>query len=543
LTGETGAGKSIIIGALGAILGNRVDASILRTGASKAVVEASFSINKNKILRDFLCQNDLSSTDESIILRREIYDNGRSRAFVNDTPVPLSTLQVVGDFLVDLHGQHEHQSLLKVQNHLRFIDEFGNLKNETETVTGIFKKLQELQAELTELENHEKSVTEKKEFFRFQINEIDKVNPQPDEEVQLLKEERILTNSQRLLKLTNELYHLLYEDNFSVYDQLSKVDDGLTELQQIDDKFASLKNDCQTARLTVDELAKFLQRYNSIVEFNPERLEEIQNRLSLLSNLKKKYGPTIEAVLSYREKIEAELDKIQQLDTRLDSIREEIEQVRHQYSNACIELSKKRKNTAKQLQELIPEILSFLGMAKSKFEVIVEHVPDENGYVCLNGKNYSGTAKGMDSIEFYISTNPGEALKPLAKVASGGEISRIMLALKSVAAKSDQIPILIFDEIDMGISGRIAQAVGRKLKELSEYHQIICITHLPQIASIGEHHYFVEKYESSGRTETNIRKLSSEERAKAVAMLLAGDKISDAHMKSARELLKDSTFN
>ena len=543
LTGETGAGKSIIIGALGAILGNRIDSSVLRSGASKAVIEGSFFIKKNEKLRDYLCQQDLFSGDELLILRREIYDNARSRAFLNDTPVQLSILQTVGDLLVDLHGQHEHQSLLKVQNHLNFIDEFGDLKNDTGTVAGIYKKLQELYELLNQLENQGKTLKERKEFYSFQINEINKVNPQPEEDEKLLREEKILINSQRLFNLTSELYHILYENDSSVYDQLCRVDESLTGLQQIDDQFDSLKKDCDTARLTIDELAKFLLRYNSNIEFNPERLDEIQNRLSLLSDLKKKYGPTIQAIVSYQEKIQTELDKIDKVDTRLESIFEEIEKVKHQFSHTCIELSQKRKNVAQQLEKLIPDVLTYLGMSRSKFKVVVDYEEDSDGYIYLDGKNYCGTAKGMDVIEFYISTNPGEALRPLARIASGGEISRIMLALKSVAAEGDQIPILIFDEIDLGISGRIAQVVGRKLKELSEFHQIICITHLPQIASIGEHHFFVEKYDSDGRTETRIRELSSEERTKAVAMLLAGEKISRTHIESAKELLRDSAVN
>ncbi|MFQ5824043.1 MAG: DNA repair protein RecN [bacterium] len=540
LTGETGAGKSIIIGALSTILGERVDTTALRAGASKAVIEGKFSINGNSHVKNYLIQKDLDSGDGHLFLRREIYDNARSRAFINDTPVQLSILQEVGDLLVDLHGQHEHQSLLKVQNHLNFIDEFGNLKKEKERAAETFHNLQKLLKELNHLENQEKALKEKREFYTFQMNEINKVNPQSDEEENLLKEEKIVQHAERLYNLTSEFYQILYEEDKSVYDQLSRVNSGLNEIQNIDERFAGLTKDCKSALFTVDELAKFFQNYKSNIEFSPDRLEEIQNRLSLLSGLKKKYGQTIEEVLAYRDKIQNDLNSIENLDTRIESLKEEIDSLLKLYFAVCFELSQKRKEVALQLEKVVPDVLSMLGMTESRFKVSFEYQDDPNGLIHLEGRNYRATANGMDIAQFYISSNPGEDLKPLAKVASGGEISRIMLALKSIAAKVEQIPVLIFDEIDMGISGRIAQAVGRKLKEISEFHHIICITHLPQIASMGDHHFSVEKIEVSGRTETHIRKLTSEERTQAVAMLLAGEKISETHLKSARELLEDS---
>jgi DNA repair protein RecN (Recombination protein N) len=540
LTGETGAGKSIIIGALNTILGERVDTTALRAGTSKAVIEGKFFINSNSQVKNYLIQQDLDTGDDQVILRREIYDSARSRAFINDTPVQLSILQQLGYLLVDLHGQHEHQSLLKVQNHLTFLDDFGDLKKEKQAVAELHGNLQKNLEELKRLEEQQRTLNEKKEFYTFQIQEINKVAPLPNEEEELLKEEKIVQHCERLYNLTNEFYQILYEDEKAVYDQLSRVDKGLQELQDIDERFTNVKKDCETALLTVDELAKFFQNYNSSIEFSPARLEEIQNRLSLLSGLKKKYGTTIEDVLAYRDRIQNDLSSIENLDAQIDSIKKEIESQVGQFSKACFELSKKRKELALQLEKIVPEVLSVLGMAKSRFKVNIEYQDDTDGLVHLEGKRYSATATGMDFAVFYISSNPGEDLKPLAKVASGGEISRVMLALKSIAAKEGQIPILIFDEIDMGISGRIAQAVGRKLKEISEFHQIICITHLPQIASMGDHHFSVEKAEVSGRTETRIRKLTSEERTQVLASLLAGEKISETHLKSARELLEDS---
>ncbi|RMD89178.1 MAG: DNA repair protein RecN [Calditrichaeota bacterium] len=542
LTGETGAGKSIIIDALGTILGERVDTTVIRDKSQKAVIEGKFIIKDNEPLKNYLKAQDIDYDDEILILRREILDQGRSRAFINDTPVPLSTLQDVGNLLVDLHGQHEHQSLFKTQKHLEFLDDFGHLDQELNHVAQTFKTLKQLRDQKHSLEEQAQTLKEKREFYEFQLNEIQKVNPVADEEEALLAEEKILKNSELLFRLTSEFYQILYESENSVHDQLSRVMDGLTELKTIDPRFENYVKDCQTTLVTVDEISKFLQSYNSNIEFNPERLEEIQGRLAQLSSLKKKYGPTLAEVLKYRDKIKNELEAVENLDDQLLALEKEIAKVEEEFSQACANLSDKRKRVAAQLEELVPQVLSVLGMNGTRFKVEIKQEEDSKGLAFLNGKRYRASARGIDSVEFYISTNPGEPLKPLVKVASGGEISRIMLALKSIIAQGDNIPVLIFDEIDLGISGKIAQAVGKKLKDLAQYHQIICITHLPQIASMGNQHFLVEKYTSEGKTQTKIRKLDQEERTRAIAMLLAGEKISETHLQSARELLADSAM-
>lgn len=539
LTGETGAGKSIILEALGTILGDRIDTSVLRDGAEKATIEGYFILESNTDLTAYLNERDVDSDDGQLFLRREIYRNGRTRAFVNDTPVQLSILQEVGDFLVDLHGQHEHQSLLKTQNHLKFLDEFGELEGELKEVEKAFKSLQTHLSELRELEQKQKTVQERKEYYLFQINEINKVNPLPGEEEDLLREEKIVQHSERLYNLTNELYRILYENENSAFDQLSRVQNGLLELMDIDDKFAECKSDCESATVIVDELAKFLQDYNSNIEFNPERLEKIQNRISELSGLKKKYGRTTEDILELRDEIQIELDSLANLTTNIESLRERIDSEKKRFSVLCLDLSKKRRSAAKNVENIVPDVLSYLGMSGSRFNVALTYHDDPVGLVEHQGKTYRASADGIDFAQFLLSTNVGEDVRPLAKIASGGEISRIMLALKSIMAKEGHIPVLVFDEIDIGVSGRIAQAVGRKLRALSDLHQVICITHLPQIASMGDQHYFVEKFERSGRIETTIRKLSSEERTEAIAKLLAGERVSETHLNSARELLQD----
>ncbi|NIR49811.1 DNA repair protein RecN [candidate division KSB1 bacterium] len=541
LTGETGAGKSIIIGALGTILGDRVDMSVLRQGGSKAIIEGRFAIDGLPALKHYLKEQDLAAEYDDLILRREIYDTSRSRAFVNDTPVQLSVLQKISDLLVDLHGQHEHQSLLKVQNHLNFIDEFGGFEVELREVGDRYRCLQKLHSGLKKLQEQQTLFEEKKDLYAFQIQEIDKVNPSEDEEEELLREEKIVRNSERLYNLSHEYFKILYEDENSVYDMLSRVEHGLHELQDIDEQFANCRNECDQARITVEELAKFFEDYKSRVEFNPQRLEEIQTRLSQLTGLKKKFGPSIAEVIAHRNKLQSELDNIENLDNNIEQIKQEINTETEKFTELCQRLSEKRQEVRQRLEQIVPEILSYLGMSSARFNVALKYQDDPNGMISVRGKNYLATATGMDFAEFFISANKGEDVRPLAKVASGGEISRIMLALKSVVANAGHIPVMVFDEIDIGVSGRVAQAVGKKLKELAKYRQIICITHLPQIASLADHHYSVKKQERNGRTETSILKLSQQERTEEIAKLLAGEKVSEAHLNSARELLEDAS--
>lgn len=540
LTGETGAGKTIILNALGTILGDRVNNTVLRDNASKAVIEGTFQIDRNSQLVAYLKKNDLAEDEELMILRREIHGNNRSRAFVNDTPVQLSTLQEIGDLMVDLHGQHDHQSLIKIKNHLGFLDEFASLEVDVKEVALAHSRLQTLSAKLIELENKQESLKEKKELFTFQINEINKVEPSPEEEEELIKEEKITRNRERLFNLTSEFYRILYESENAVLEQLSRVSSGFSELKEIDEAFSSQQQDIEQARVIVEEMSNFLQSYKSNLDFNPQRVEVLQNRIAAISGLKKKFGGTLKNVLDFRDRMQAELEGLENLDAQINSLKERIETEKEKFSLLCLQLSEKRKGSAKQLEQLVPEVLSYLGMPSVRFKVALKYQNDPDGNVTVRDQTYRANADGMDFVEFFISPNKGEELRPLAKIASGGEISRIMLALKSLLAKRGKIPVLVFDEIDIGVSGRIAQSVGRKLKDLAEFHQVICITHLPQIASMGDRHLLVEKIESKGRVETNIRNLSPEERTEAIAKLLAGENVSEAHLESARELLHDA---
>jgi len=541
LTGETGAGKSILLDALNTVLGEKVKFDSLRDGTQKAVIEVIFSTEGSYDVQNLLKELDLDQDGFDLILRREIHKSGRTRSFVNDTPVSVAVLEQIGELLVDLHGQHEHQSLLKVNRHLKFLDHFGGLTEIVSDVEKQYHQFMELRKHLEALLHQANVSREKKEIFEFQIKEIEAVDPKEGEEEELTREENLLQNSERLYELSSEVYQKLYEEDGSAYDLLAQAAEYLVELKQVDDRLSNLSDECESAKIIVDEMAKVLQQYTSHIEFNPERLQEIRERLNLFSGLKKKYGGSIEEVLKYKDKLRKNLVDYENFDATIDQIRKDLENRRVALSKLCQKLSAGRQAKTRILEKMIVEYLVHLGMARAIFKVNMTQFPDDEGLIALNGKSYRATAKGMDEVEFFISVNPGSPPRPLINVASGGEISRIMLALKSVQAESDRLPVMIFDEIDSGVSGRIAQAVGRSLKMLSKAHQIICITHLPQIASMGDNHYTVEKIFEGEQTRTSIRKLSEKERAVAIAKLLGGEKISETHIKSAEQLIAEAS--
>jgi len=550
LTGETGAGKSTIIEALSLILGERASADVVRKGAEKTVVEGVLQVTGNRKLKKLLEENQIEFADE-LLLRREVSLKGQSRCFVNDTPTTLAVLSQVGDLLVDLHGQHQHQSLLKVDTHIDQLDEYGGTASLLSDFQRPYDRLKGLLTKLHELQQREQQLKEKRNLYEFQMKEIDVVNPRPGEENDLEQELKILENAERLFEVTSQLYGLLYDSENSLHDQLASINRMLEELMRIDKTFEEPMKEASSVQAVVGELAKTIQEYRSKIEFNPVRLEQARERLGNLSLLKKKYGGSLDSILEHRRRIGAEVDLAETFDEALKKLQDDIEDERAVCSEIAQKLSGKRKEVAKRLNKSIVEELANLGIPSATFEARIENKTltpgtsstDSSPYLKLGKALYETTPKGIDFVQFYISTNIGEDLKPLARVASGGEISRIMLALKSILAKADRLPLLIFDEIDIGISGRIAQAVGTSLKSLSKFHQIIVITHLPQIAGAADHHYVVEKVEVSGRAFTRIRKLSLDNRVREVARLLSGEKVTDAGLKGARELIGNVSRN
>ncbi len=542
ITGETGAGKSILLGALAAILGERLSKDIIRSGADKVVIEGEFDISLSQDHADFLRQHDLESKNGEIIARREINASGKSRCFINDTPVSLEVLKSLGDLLVDLHGQHEHQLLLQVPRHIRYLDDFAHLAEQRARLKENYDRLVSLSKQLQDLFNREDELRKSKDFLQFQLSEITVADPQPDEDEILKEEEGILRNAEFLAERTGALFQQLYEGEGSVSEVLGKALNDLANLGQIDKRFLGLESECENAKIAVDEIAVALQNYCSAIDFDTHRLENIRQRLALLSALKKKYGGTIAAVLEHKTKIAQELGLIENLQSEIDRLTAQIENERTTLRQLSLDVSRIRASAARELCEKVVDEIASLGMPNANFKVLQEYknATQQSQFVVVEGKPVQVSPDGIDQIEFLISANSGEAPKPLAKIASGGEISRIMLALKSLLAEADKVPVLIFDEIDLGISGRIAQAVGKSLRKLAQAHQVICITHLPQIASMADHHYLVEKVAGAGETFTTIRKLEEPERTEQIARLFGGETVTQAHLLSAAELIKEA---
>ncbi|MGD1006254.1 MAG: DNA repair protein RecN [Ignavibacteriaceae bacterium] len=539
ITGETGAGKSILIDAMSLLLGDRASTEVVRKDAAKSVVEGIFDVELNTKVKKILEQNDIEFSPE-LIMRREISLKGSNRCFINDTPVSLSLIKDVGNLLVDLHGQHEHQSLLRTETHIEFLDEYGNFDGLLEEYSELYRQLSKLTLELNSLKEQETILWEKKDIYAYQIKEIDNITPEDGEEEKLNEELNILENSEKLLELTSSVYELIYDSENSVNDQLGKIQNEIKELYGIDKSFSDVSSEIDSALMLINDISKFIRDYKSRVDIDPQHLGEIRDRLGALNLLKKKYGGSIKAVLRHREKIGREFDLAENYSENILKLEAQINELRKKSGAAAETISKKRKETAKKIQKDVKEALGFLGIPDSEFTVQLNQIPaDETSenYILVSGKCFKANHSGYDEVEFFISTNRGEDPKPLVKVASGGEVSRIMLALKTILAKNDKLPLLIFDEIDTGVSGRIAQKVGQALKSLAQYHQIISITHLPQIAALADHHYSVEKKLNEERVVSSISKLKDNERIREVAKLMSGEIITEASLNGAKELM------
>lgn len=538
ITGETGAGKSIIIDALGLILGERATTEVIRKGATKSIVEAIFNVESNKKILNILNELEIDNSNE-LIIRREISIKGTNRCFLNDTPVNLSSIKDVGNLLVDLHGQHEHQSLLRNETHIDFVDDFAILEKDLIKYQSVFTKLISTEKELKELKKQKDSLNEKKEIYSFQIKEIDAVSPLENEDELIEKELNILENSERLLELTDSIYNKLYEEENAVTDILGKIQNEIEELASIDSSFEENLKELGNALTLISDISANIRNYKNNIELEPQKLESMRTRLGAIQHLKKKYGGSLSKVLEHRLKIGNEFDIAENFEEKINDYSILILKLKEESGTEAIKLSKKRKESTKLIEKEVLLILNELGIPNASFKVRISQTENEQGIsVLVNNKFFSADEKGIDNIEFFISTNPGEDEKPLIKVASGGEVSRVMLALKSILAKKDKLPLLIFDEIDTGVSGRIAQKVGNVMKILSASHQIIAITHLPQIAGLADSHFIVEKTNIKDRVTSSIRKLNENERLQEVAKLLSGEKVTEASLLGAKELMK-----
>jgi DNA repair protein RecN (Recombination protein N) len=531
LTGETGSGKSIIVDSLGALTGERVSSDLIKEGASQAQIEGLFTLRSNADLREMFQEGGIELEDANevdLIVRRELAASGRNRIFVNNQMVTQSFLKKIGAYLVDIHGQGEQTTLFNPANHLEILDEYAALQTERARVAEKYGKMAGIRRELESLREDEAQKLQLLDILQFQVDEIRKVNPKADEEDALEEEKRRLNNVEKLSTLSDESYALLYEDERATVTTLEKAVRRVNELAEYESSFREYEEGLAAAQAVLQDLAFAVRDFRNSLEFSPERLEEIENRLAEISRLKRKYGGTVETVLAHLRESEERLKNIETAEMREAELRKQSNQAREEYLRTAQDLHDKRLKAARKFEREVETNLKAVALEKARFEVRIETEPK-------NEKSF--TAKGFDRIEFYFSANPGESPKPLAKVASGGEASRLMLILKTTAKTNDAEKAVVFDEIDAGIGGRIAEAVGLKLKELSKNQQVLCVTHQPQVASLANHHYLVEKTMSKKQTRVGVKELAEKERVEEIARMLAGEKITDAARRHASEML------
>ncbi len=536
ITGETGAGKSILIGALNLVLGERASSDLVRSGATKAVIEAVLKEVHSEKLDNLLTVAEIETTAE-LILRRELSSSGQSRCFINDTPCTAALLKQVGEILIDLHGQHEHQLLLHADTHETMLDDFAQTASEVSSYKAARSVLRELHKQLVALKKEATEIHDKKEILDFQLNELNALDLKSGEDEGIETEITLLENAETLFTLSSSLNELLYDGEHSVYSSVAAALHIVEKLAGIDKRFDIHIEETRTAKSIIDELARFTRSYTSDIDFNPDRLETLRERQLKLQRICKKYGLTISGLIELQNELDTKIALEGNLEEEVTHLQQQINVQREELSILAGKLSLKRQDASKQLERDIQEQLAELGIANATFIVSITNEENGDGEIAIEGKQFSAFSSGYDRIEFLISTNPGEKPRPLIKVASGGEISRIMLAMKSALAKSTKLPILIFDEIDTGISGRIAEAVGKSLKKLSRLHQIIAITHLPQIAAMAELHLQVQKSLQDLRSVTEVTTLDHESRLQAIAGLISGKDISPSSINLAAELV------
>ncbi len=531
LTGETGAGKSILIDALGLVLGARASADLIRTGEEQAVVEA---VVESAEARAALEAHGLPADDDEIILRREIHVSGKGRATVNGALVPVATLREISPAIAHIHGQHESQGLLDPETHLDVLDAHAGVAADAGAAAEAFRRLREIESALDALRNDRREQERRREMLEYQAGEIDKAELEPGEEEALRQEKRVQANSGRLAALSGEAYALLYEDESAVLAQLGQVWRKVEDLAHIDPRFEPHVEGRAPVRAALEDLALFLRDYQGTLHVSPGRLDEIESRLALIERLKRKYGASVEEVLAFRDRCRAELDALGSPEERERALEEERATVARRFVAVAQRLSKRRREAARDLAKRVEAELAQVAMEKTRFQVAFAPgtVPADGG------ASASWTERGLESAEFLLAPNPGEEPRPLARIASGGELSRILLALKSVATIDAPGKTLVFDEVDAGIGGRVAEVVGRKLRAMAERHQVLCVTHLPQIAALADRHYVVRKHVEKGRTLTDVISVEESARVDEVARMLGGETITDAARRHAREMVK-----
>ncbi|MEW6126171.1 MAG: DNA repair protein RecN [Acidobacteriota bacterium] len=539
LTGETGSGKSIIVDALGTLIGGRFSAEMIKAGAQRASIEGQFLVERNDGLEALLDSSGIElnvNGANDIIIRREMTASGRNKIFVNNQLATLTLLKDLRAFLVDIHGQGEQQTLFSPDTHLDLLDAFANTFGQRQEVANKYKQFAALKREIDELRQDEAKKYQLIDILRFQIEELQRAQLEIGEDERLEEERKRLNNVEKLTTLSSEAYGAIYEDSESALGRMKQATRRVEELAEYDSSFRAYLEGLQNARAVLEDLAFSLRDFADGLEFSPERLSEVENRLAEISRLKRKYGGTLESALAHLEDAQERLNNIEHADQREQELQTELAKVRRQYLKAARDLHGKRQRAAEGFEKSVVAGLAEVAMENSRFEVRIVVPSDEE----LNDADAARafTATGIDRVEFYFSANVGEDVRPLAKVASGGEASRLMLVLKTIATASEFPRTIVFDEIDTGIGGRVSEAVGVKLKKLSASNQVLCVTHQPQIARFADAHLLVQKEAIAGRTVVNLTKLDHRGRVEELARMLTGAEITDTARRHAREMLK-----
>ncbi|SIO03449.1 DNA replication and repair protein RecN [Carnobacterium alterfunditum] len=531
LTGETGAGKSIIIDAVGLLAGGRGSSEFIRHGAAKCVLEALFSLEGNSLTYELLKTYDIDSDEGIVIIQRDIHRSGKNICRINGRLVTIATLRLIGESIIDIHGQNEHQELMNPERHLSMLDHFGDKE-----LVGLKKDFQETYTQYKKVEkayekwqNGEQELAQRLDMLQYQTSEIEMAELLDGEEEELLEEKNILSNYQKIMSALSLSYDVLQGDEVNGIDLVGNAMTDMSSLEEIDEKYKNLSEAISNSYFQLQEAASDILREIDQMAYDENRLNEIEKRLEIIKQLKRKYGDSIAEIKIYYEKISAELDQTMNRENHLTNMTKELADLSKKLIKKGCQLSLKRRTVAKDIERSIHEQLQELYMEKVVFEVqffkpIKEFLSEE------------AHESGFDAVEFYIATNMGEPLKPLAKVASGGELSRMMLAMKTIFSKSQGITSIIFDEVDTGVSGRVAQAIANKIYMVAVHSQVLCITHLPQVAAMADNHLYISKSVENDRTKTHVNALETTEKVEEIARMLAGTEITKLTLEHAKEL-------
>jgi DNA repair protein RecN (Recombination protein N) len=541
ITGETGAGKSVIIGAMDLIVGARASSDLIRTGANKAIIEAVFDIANCKSIRAWLKQNEFEESNE-LIIRREISRTSSARSFINDSPAQLDSLKELGAMLVDLHGQHEHQSLLQAGQQRRILDRFAGIESLTDECADLWLRYTKLEHEINELTSATDENSRQRDLLMFQFTEISAVEPLPGEDDEIGRELSVLENAEEILSLTTSAANDLTEDDDSAYSRVSSAYSAVQKLAEHDQKFQTVRDELLNIRGAIKELATEIRTYHERLELDPQRLDTLRTRLVSLTRLKKKYGPTLDDVITLYELLKEKLSPESTSEQLIADKKNELSLVRKQAANVCKKITEARTEASAKFEKRISKLLKELAMERSKFSVSIRPTQSVDGkpYVMIGQEKIGFGSSGSDIIEFQYSPDASIEVRPFAKIASGGETSRLMLAVKSALAGADAIPVMIFDEIDTGISGRIAQKAGKLMKDLTATSQVIAITHLSQIAAFADTHYVVEKTSRKGVPDISMRQLTDDGHLREIARLIAGETVTTESLEAAKSLKAES---